>query len=153
MKRSLSFLFLLLLASAFLVMPVLAADLSGGYYITGDSALGSSKTFYVPADYAVGSLTYDSSGNLFNLTSSSIYLYSPDYPDYTIYAPRFSAFQYRTDSNYGSSYVSLNLNNITDTNVEIFEKDPSPLHSADKVSIMILAVLLVGVGAFVLLRR
>lgn len=153
MKHFLLLLCILLLASAFLVMPVLAAELSGGYYITGDSALGSDMTFYVPADYAAGSLTYDSSGNLFNLTSGSIYLYSPDHPDYTIYAPRFSAFQYRTDSSYGSSYVALSLKNISDTNVEIFDEDPTLLPHYDVVSIMILAVLIIGVGAFVLLRR
>ena len=130
-----------------------AAALSGGYYITGDSALGSDITFYVPADYAEGSLTYDSSGNLFNLTSSSIYLYCPDYPDYTIYAPRFSGFQYRPASGSGYTYVDLLLHNVSDTNVEILDDSPPPALSSDKLLVMILAVLIVGVGAYVLLRR
>lgn len=153
MKKILSFLPVLFLVPAFLIVPVLGAELAGGYYVTGDSALGSGLTFYVPADYAAGSLTYDSSGNLFNLTSSSVYLYCPDYPDYTIYAPRFSGFQYRSSSGSGYTYYDLNLRNVSAGNVEIYEDDPSPLHGADTVSIMILAVLIVGVGAFVLLRR
>lgn len=152
MKRFLFLLFVLLLVPVFLVMPVLAADLSGGYYVVGDSALGNDLTFYVPAEYAAGSLTYDSSGNLFNLTANSIYLYSPDFPDYTIYAARFSGFQYRRNTT-GYSYEDLRLRDITDGNVEIFKKDPSPLHGTDTVTVMILAVLIIQLGAFVLLRR
>lgn len=146
-------LFFCILVPVILVMPVLGAELAGGYYVTGDCALGNDMTFYVPADYAAGSLTYDSSGNLFNLTASSIYLYSPDYPDYTIYAPRFSVFQYRTDSSYGSSYVALNLKNISAGNVEILKDSPSLVLRVDKLLVMILSVMIVGVGAFVLLRR
>ena len=153
MKRSLSSAIFCILVLALVTVPVLGAELSGGYYITGDSAMGNDLTFYVPSDYASGSLTYDSSGVLFNLTASSIYLYCPDYPDYTIYAPRFSQFQYRAGTGSGYSYVDLNLKNISDSNVEIYEKDPPLLHGTDAVSLMILAVLIVGVGAFVLLRR
>lgn len=153
MKRSLSSILFCILVLALLTVPALGAELTGGYYITGDSALGKNLTFYVPSDYAAGSLTYNSSGDLFNLTSNSIYLYCPDYPDYTIYAPRFSEFQYRSGTGSSYNYVDLNLRNVSDTNVEIFNKDPSPLHGASTVSIMILAVLIVGVGAMVLLRR
>lgn len=150
MKRVLPFLAALLLASV-LVLPVLGAELAGGYYITGDCVLGNGLTFYVPADYASGSLTYDSSGNLFNLTSSSIYLYSPDFPEYTIYASRFSGFQYRVGSGY--NYVDLNLTNVTAANVEILDSSPAPALSKDVLLVSILAVLIVGVGAIVLLRR
>lgn len=153
MKKLLPFLVLCVLVPVLLVVPVLGAELAGGYYITGDSALGNGLTFYIPASFVSGSLTYDENGYLFNLTSSSIYLYCPDYPDYIIYAPRFSVFQYRTDSSYGSSYVDLNLTNITVANVEILEESPSLMLSQDKLLIMILAVLIIGVGAFVLLRR
>lgn len=151
MKRVLPFLFLCVLVPVLFVVPVLGAELAGGYYITGDSSLGKGLTFYVPADYAAGSLTYDSSGNLFNLTSSSIYLYCPDYPEYTIYASRFSGFQYRRSSGY--DYVDLRLSNVTDTNVEIFEDSPAPAVNSNFLLVMILAVVIVGVGAFVLLRR
>lgn len=153
MKRLLSSTLFCFLVLVLVTVPALGAELSGGYYLIGDSALGNDRTFYVPSDYAAGSLTYDSSGNLFNLTANSIYLYCPDYPDYTIYAPRFSEFQYRSGTGSSYNYVDLNLHDITEGNVEVFEKDPFPLHGADVVSIMILAVLIVGVGAFVLLKR
>lgn len=153
MKRILPFLSVLLLVPVLLVVPALGAELAGGYYITGDSAIGNDLTFYVPADYAAGSLTYDSSGNLFNLTSSSIYLYCPDHPDYTIYAPRFSVFQYRTDNGYGSTYVDLRLSNVSDTNVEILENSPSMVISSDKLLVCMLAVLVIGVAVFVIYPR
>lgn len=153
MKRIVPFLVVLFLVPALLVVPALGAELAGGYYITGDSAMGRGLTFYVPADYAAGSLTFDSSGNLFNLTASSIYLYCPDYPEYTIYANRFSGFQYRAGSGAGYQYQDLNLRSITATNVEILEDSPSLALSLDKLLVMILAVLVIFVGAFVILRR
>lgn len=152
MKKFFLSLSLLLLVPVLMAVPVLGADLAGGYYITGDSALGN-RTFYIPADYASGSLTYDSSGHLFNLTSSTIYLYCPDYPDYTISASRFSVFQYRTDSGYGSSYQELKLRNVSDTNVEILSASPPLSIGSAKLLVMILAVLVVGVGVFVILPR
>lgn len=154
-KRVLSFLFFCILVPVLLVVPALGAELAGGYYITGDSALGEDLTFYIPSGYAEGSLTYDENGYLFNLTSSSIYLYCPDYPDYTIYASRFSGFQYRTDSDYGSMYVDLQLTNVSDTNVEILTESPVPsvILDEDVLLVMILSVLMIGVGAFVILRR
>ena len=153
MKRIFLFLSVLLLVPVLLVVPALGAELAGGYYITGDSKLGNDLTFYVPSDYAAGSLTYDSSGNLFNLTSSSVYLYCPTYPDYTIYAPRFSGFQYRTDSGYGSTYVDLNLSDVSDTNVEILEDSPSLVISSDKLLVCVLAVLVIGVAVFLIYPR
>lgn len=151
--RRISLFLLPFLVSVLLVVPALGAELAGGYYITGDSALGNDLTFYIPANYVTGSLTYDENGYLFNLTSSSIYLYCPAYPDYTIYASRFSGFQYRTDSNYGSTYQDLNLTNITAANVEILEESPELPVSQDKLLYMILAAVIVGIGAFVILRR
>lgn len=141
------------LVLATIVVPVLGADLAGGYYITGDSAMGMGLTFYVPTDFANGSLTYDSNGNLFNLTSSSVYLYCPDYPEYTIYAPRFSGFQYRQSSGAGYQYQDLNLRNVTATNVEIMEDSPSLALGSEKILIMILVVCIIGVAAYVILRR
>lgn len=120
-KVVISFVLVMLLA-----FPVFAAgELAGGYYFVADTALGDGLRFYVPADYASGSLTYDSSGYLFNLTSSSIYLYCPDYPDYTIYAPRFSGFQYRPASGSGYTYVDLYVHDVSDTNVDILDEDPA----------------------------
>lgn len=142
----------LLLVLVVFTLPVLAAELAGGYYIVGDSALGKGLTFYVPSTYAVGSFTFDSSGNLFNLTSSTIYIYCAQNPGVTIYARRFEPFIYNTENGY-NTYVDLKLTNITDTNVEIFTEPPRMAFSDTNLLVMILTVCLVGVGAFVILRR
>lgn len=152
MKKLLPFLSVLLLVPV-LIVPALGAELAGGYYITGDSSMGKGLTFYVPSDYAAGCLTYDESGNLFNLTSSSIYLYCPDYPEYTIYASRFSGFQYRSGSGVGTSYQDLRLRNVTDTNVEILEDSPSRALSSTQILVLILAVIVIIAGMMILLPR
>lgn len=150
MKRVFSILAALLVLSS-MSIPVLAADLQGGYYFVADCALGTGIKFYVPADFANGSLTYDDSGYLFNLTSSSIYLYCPDYPDYTIYAARFSGFQYRPGSGY--SYADLNVTNITETNLQIYESDPGKSLGSSELMMLIVILLIILIGCFVVLRR
>lgn len=139
---------LVVLASA---VPAFAADLQGGYYFVGDCALGNGLKFYIPSGYAEGSLTYDSSGYLFNLTASSIYLYSADYPGYTIYAPRFSGFQYRSGQGY--DYSALNVTNVSDTNVEILETDPGLMLGSSELLYMVVVLLVVLIGCYVVLRR
>lgn len=94
--------------------PVLAAQsVAGtvGYYFVANSAFGNHLVFYFDANYATNSILVDSEGYLWNNTQDSIYLYCPDYPTYTVYAPRFSPFQYRT--NYSGSYAYANLS-LTD---------------------------------------
>lgn len=136
-----------------LTVPAMAADLQGGYYFVADCALGNGMKFYVPADFANGSLTYDSSGYLFNLTSSSIYLYSPDYPDYTIYASRFSGFQYRAGSGSGYSYTDLNITNVTETNLQIYDTDPGKSLGSSELLLLIVVLLVALIGCIVIVRR
>lgn len=152
MKRIFS-IFVVFVILVFMAIPAMAADLQGGYYFVADSALGDNLKFYVPADFANGSLTYDSSGFLFNLTSSSIYLYCPDYPDYTIYASRFSGFQYRAGSGAGYSYIDLNISNISDTNLEIFEKYPGKVPRVPELLLVIVVLLVVLIGCYLIVRR
>lgn len=150
MKRFISVLICLLVVLV-CASPALAADLQGGYYFVADSALGSGMKFYVPSGAANGSFTYDSSGNLFNLTSSSIYLYSVDYPGYTIYAPRFSGFQYRYGNGY--EYTDLNVRNITDTNIQIFDVDPGMMFDTPELLYILVVLLLVFIGLYIVIRR
>lgn len=140
--RKISLYFALVFVCCLLILPVSAAELQGGYVFTCDCALGSGVTFYVPTTYAAGSLTYDSSGNLFNLTSSTIYLYSPDYPSYTFTASRFSTFTYRTS---GYDTQDLNIRNVQTQNVEIFTEDPAPSARLDVLEIF---HVMVGMGEF-----
>lgn len=151
MKRLVSVLVCLLVVLA-CAGPVMAADLQGGYFFECDCALGSGVRFYIPADYSTGSLTYDSSGYLFNLTSSSVYLYSPDYPGYTIYAPRLSGFQYRSGSG-GYDYTPLNVRNISDTNVEIFDEHPGMMFSTSQMLFILVVLVLVFIGLYIVIRR
>ncbi len=153
MKRIIFLVFSAFLLCSSVIFSAMGAELQGGYYITGDSALGSGLTFYVPADHADGSLTYDDSGILFNLTSSSIYLYCPDYPGYTIYASRFSGFQYRPDSGSGYQYQDLNLRNVSDTNVQIFVEDPAPVLSAGLLHVVGIVVLVIGICLYCILPK
>ncbi len=150
MKRKLFALFAVFLLCSSATVAVIGSELQGGYYLTGDCALGSGLTFYIPSDFAEGALTYDSSGVLFNLTSSSVYLYCPDYPDYTIYASRFSGFQYRSSSGSGYQYQDLNLRNITATNVQIYSEAPGYQMSENQLLLLLVVfVLLLGLGYFI----
>jgi len=143
--RKIAVLFMLAAFVPVLLVQVAAAQLQGGYYFVCDCALGNGVRFYVPASAAEGSLTYDSSGYLFNVSGSTVYLYSPDYPDYTFSAARFSGFQYRVSSGVSYDTVDLNATNITDTNVEIFTEDPSLQGDMDFLSLF---HVLVEVGSF-----
>lgn len=135
----------------FIGAPVLAADLQGGYYMVADSALGT-RTFYVPSDFASNCITFDENGYAFNLTGSSIYLYCPDYPNYTIYAPRLSVFQYR-NNDVGYNYQDLNLRNVSDTNVVFLEESPSPLPPVEWLLVIIASALIAFFGGWVILRK
>ena len=140
--RKISLFFALAFVCCLLILPVSAAELQGGYSFTCDCALGSGVRFYVPSGNASGSLTYDSSGYLVNITASTIYLYSPDYPNYTFSASRFSGFTYRAN-NYDTQ--DLKIRNVQTQNVEIFTEDPAPSARLDVLEIF---HVMVTVGSF-----
>lgn len=126
-----------------------AADLQGGYYIVCDCALGNGVRLYVPSSAAEGSFTYDANGCLFNISSATVYLYSPDYPSCTISASRFSGFKYRFS---GYDSADLNITNVTDSNVQIYSENPALADEWDVFSIIQL-VLLMGVFAILLFSK
>lgn len=105
------------------VSPAAVSGLSGGYYITVNCALGNGLTFYLPSEFANDSLAFDNS-SLVNLSNSSIYLFPTDsrFSSYTIYAPRFGHFQYRTTGT--AAYQDLRISAVTDSNVR-FMSDTS----------------------------
>lgn len=91
--------------------------LTGGYYIECASSLGD-IVLIIPQQYSDSCLTFTTSGNLFNVTSSSITCYL--YLNGSRYIARFSAMstlEYRVDSSYTSSYISVTTGEIYDTNV------------------------------------
>lgn len=127
-----------------------ASGISGGYYFVCDCALGSGVKFWVPADFASGSLALDD-GGIVNMTNSNIYL-MPDnssLSSYTIYASRFNHFQYRR-SNY--DYADLNVHNISDTNIS-FLSGTSRAIPKQTLFILLIAVILLGVLFLAFIKR
>lgn len=123
------------------------SGLSGGYYFVCDCALGNSVRFWIPADFAVGSIALNN-GVLVNMTNSTIYLYCEQYPSYTFMASRFSGFQYRATS--GSNYYSLNIHNVTETNISFLDDEPQAVSTNTLLIVLCVIVLLLGlVSSFV----
>lgn len=136
--------------------PILYASggIVGGYYFVADCALGDSVKFWVPADFAVGSITLDSSGSLVNMTNSTIYLMPDDSrlnSSYTIQAPRFSSFLYRRDAS-GYTWSDLAITNITDTNISWLSDTPHAL-PVSSYMVIIIGVLILGFLLSVFLKR
>lgn len=118
-----------------------ASNVSGGYYFIADCALGRSVKFWVPVDYKSGSIAFSGS-NLVNMTNSNIYIMpdSSSLSDYTIYAPRFSTFQYRRDSTY---YRDLDITKIIETNISFLQDTPQALPDTT-YWVVIIAVVVIG---------
>lgn len=76
---------------------------AGLAYLDVTSKLGELR-LYLPYGVDLEAVQIVSS-RILNLSSNTVYLYSPDFPDYTFYASRFSPVQYRV-SNVGS-YTEL----------------------------------------------
>lgn len=132
------------------VVKSIYAPLSGGSYFVADSALGNALVFYVPVDY-LNKLAYTSNGDLFNLSASSVYLYCPSFPDYTIYAQRFSKFQFRPNSS-GYTYADCNFTNVDPVAVSILQNADKPIISTDTLIIGVLAVMVL-LGCIFIIRR
>ena len=58
---------------------------------------------YVPVGVA-GDCLRLSSDKLVNMTNSSIYLYCPEFPNYSFWANRFQGVQYRESTSYADTY-------------------------------------------------
>lgn len=140
--RKVIFIFSFVALCCIVTVPAQAATPQAGYRFTCDCALGNGVEFFIPANNASGSLSYDTNGILMNITSSTINLYSPAYPDYTFSASRFSGFTYRT-SNYDTR--DLNIRNVKTQNVEIFTEDPA---LADRTDVLELFHVMITIGSF-----
>lgn len=128
-------------------VPVLYASggIVGGYYFVADCALGQGVKFWVPADFAQGSITMDSSGSLVNMTNSTIYLMPDDSTlnsSYTIQAPRFSSFQYRRDAS-GYGWSDLDISNISNTNISWLDDTPQAV-PISRYFVLIASILVIG---------
>lgn len=92
----------------------------GFQYIVVDSSLGEIRLYF--PDGVSSSSFVVSKGALINMSNTTIYLYCPEYPDYTFSAGRFSPLSYRGD-NYNSTVLtgvslldqSYSVDDFTDT--------------------------------------
>lgn len=134
------------------VKSLASGNLSGGYYFTADCAFGSGLRFYVPAEFAEDSLTFDSSGDIVNLSNSSVYLYCPSYPSYFIYAPRFSTFQYRVSTGSSYGYSDCDFSNVESVTVSFLKNADKPVVSV-KVLLLCLITVVFLLGAVSLFVR
>lgn len=127
-----------------------SSGISGGYYFVCDCALGSNVKFWVPSDFASGSLALDN-GGIVNMTNNSVYLMPDDssLSSYTIYASRFNHFQYRRS---GYDYSDLNIRNISDTNIS-FLSGTSRAIPEQTLFIVLIAVILLGVLLLAFIKR
>lgn len=137
-------------------VPILYASggIVGGYYFVADCALGQGVKFWVPADFAQGSITMDSFGSLVNMTNSTIYLMPDDSTlnsSYTIQAPRFSSFLYRRDAS-GYTWSDLDISNITDTNISWLVNTPQ-VFPVSTYLVIVIAVLILGFLLSIFLKR
>lgn len=120
-------------ASAYSDEPPADPPFYGGVYITGTTRELGSVTVYIPVSYRSGYLGLTSSGNLCNVSSSSIsgVLYRGSV-EYDFRLSSWSVPQYRVrDSGY-YQYEDLTFTSITASNAEISDSFP-PLVSADSV--------------------
>lgn len=74
-------------------------------YVVGDCSLGDDLRFEIPANYEHGDLI-EKDGQLFNATSSTIYIYCDEYPEYSFRLSSFSGVEYRTSAN-NYNYTSM----------------------------------------------
>lgn len=129
-------------------------DTNAGCWFVATSAFGggASHRFYFDREFASGSLIMDSLGFLWNNSQSSVYLYCPDYPNYTIYAPRFGYFQYRTnDNNYNWADARIIPDAESSSSLILSDTQYRP-SDASPVIVLLLSVL-TFFGLIMILRR
>lgn len=120
-------------AAAYSDEPPSSPPFYGGVYIAGVTRELGSVTVYIPVNYQSGYLGLTSSGNLFNVSSSSIsgVLYQGS-TEYQFRLSSWSEPQYRVQDSGYYQYEDLTFTSITVSNAEIFDSFP-PLVSADSV--------------------
>ena len=120
------------------------APLQGGYYIDCSAGL-----IFVPREAQYGAFTYDSSGDIVNITDSTIN--GIIQRGSSVYDLRFSSFgtaEYR--ERYGSSWqwTSVSTGTVSSTNVEIFDDGNAVRLWPTSTMLAFVSILLLGVIAW-----
>lgn len=127
MKRVISILCCLLLLFSLFALPVGATrysnnfptetGLTGGAFIVAMSSIGT-ITVLIPYNYKVDYFTFSTSGNVINVSSSTIYC--AVYKNGTRYDARFNSWgglSYRVSSSGYYDYSDINITSVVDTNL------------------------------------
>lgn len=154
-RSVLRYVFVVLICVVVLVVPCFAAPTSPPFYGTcyaiGVSDVLGTVTVYLPVDRQ-SSFSYDSSGYLFNATSSTITGVIVDSlgAQYTFRCTSFSTAEYRPLAGSGYTYNDLFLCNISDTNLIISDSFPGSFDMQYVYYLIIIGIL--GVVLLCLLK-
>lgn len=110
-------------AFAYTDTPPVNAPFVGSVYITGTTQELGTVTVYLPVTYREGYLGLTSSGNLFNVSNSSIsgIMYRGS-TEYNFRLSSWSTPQYRLYNSSGYNYSDLTFTSITASNAVIAEE-------------------------------
>ena len=144
---------LVLPAAAYSDEPPANLPFYGGVYITGVTRELGSITVYIPVSYRSGYLGLTSSGNLCNVSSSSIsgVLYRGSV-EYDFRLSSWSEPQYRVQDSGYYQYEDLTFTSITASNAEISDTFP-PLVSVDSVLSLVPLIFLGGILLCLFMKR
>ena len=121
-----------------------SAPLEGGYYIDCEAGL-----IFVPREAQYGAFTYDSSGDIVNITDSTIS--GVIQRGGTLYDLRFSSFgtaEYRERDGSSWQWTSISTGTVSASNVEIFENGDAVRLWPSQTVLMLILILIGGIIAW-----
>ena len=121
-----------------------SAPLEGGYYIDCSAGL-----IFVPREAQYGAFTYDSSGDIVNITDSTIS--GVIQRSGTLYDLRFSSFgtaQYRVRDGSSWQWTDISTGTVSASNVEIFDNGDAVRLWPTSTMLALVSILLLGVIAW-----
>lgn len=109
------------------------APFVGSCFITANTHSLGVVDIYLPVSFQSGFLGYDSSGDLFNVSNSTIsgVLYDARGNEYSFRCSSWSAPQYRSSGVTGNTYHDLDVIEVISSNVQIASEFPSLVPVSD----------------------
>lgn len=129
------------------VSPDIAPFYGSGYVSGWDDSLGD-ITLYIPVSYMDGYLGVDGSGNLMNISSTSITGYLEGVYNNSVTIPAFSYPRYRSGSGYDYEYIYMVPEN---SNMEIATDFPASMSMDEFIGYA--SILLLGVIVLCCMKR
>lgn len=120
------------------------APLQGGYYIDCSAGL-----IFVPREAQYGAFAYDDSGELVNITDSTIF--GIIQRGSSVYDLRFSSFgtaEFRERDGSSWQWTSISIGTVSSTNVEVFDDGNAVRLWPTSTMLALISILLLGVIAW-----